>query len=128
MGSAFAGMNGADPNSGHLLPQQLLAPSPLVLPASGESGFDRLAPVDVQTTSAMLAGGGGSSGTLPTTSSGSLGSTMVGAAGGLQFDLVWDSSVSSAPAGFQVGRDRSGDIVHPDVFEPGDDHHRCRLG
>jgi hypothetical protein len=102
LASAFAGMNGADPNSGHLLPQQLLAPSPLVLPASGKSGFDQLSPpADVQTTSAMLAGGGGSSMTLPTTSSSSLGSTMVGAAGGLQFDLVWDSSVSSAPAGFR---------------------------
>jgi hypothetical protein len=102
LASAFAGMNGADPNSGHLLPQQLLAPSPLVLPASGKSGFDQLSPpADVQTTSAMLAGGGGSSMTLPTTSSSSLGSTMVGAAGGLQFDLVWDSSVSSAPAGFK---------------------------
>jgi hypothetical protein len=29
------------------------------------------------------------------------GSTLVGAAGGLEIDLVWDSSVSSAPSGFK---------------------------
>ena len=29
------------------------------------------------------------------------GSTLVGASGGLQFDLVWDPSVASAPAGFK---------------------------
>jgi hypothetical protein len=28
-------------------------------------------------------------------------STLVGAAGGLQIDLIWDSSVSSAPSGFE---------------------------
>src|SRR6202011_5158478 len=27
--------------------------------------------------------------------------TLVGAAGGLQFNLIWDVSVASAPAGFQ---------------------------
>jgi hypothetical protein len=103
LASAFVGVNGADPNSGHLLPRQELAPGPLVFsgPAFGETGSSQLSPpVDVQTTSATLAGGG-SNITRPATLSGSLGSTIVGAAGGLQFDLVWDSSVSSAPAGFE---------------------------
>jgi hypothetical protein len=57
-------------------------------------------------------GGGGGSTSGGTTSGGSTGgttggtttttsSTLVGTAGGLQFNLVWDSSVSSAPAGFK---------------------------
>ena len=38
-------------------------------------------------------GGGGGGGTAPTP-------TLVGASGGFQIDLIWDSSVNSAPSGF----------------------------
>jgi hypothetical protein len=44
-------------------------------------------------------GNGGGGGTPPPTP---LPGTLVGTAGGLQFDLVWDSNVASAPAGFQA--------------------------
>jgi hypothetical protein len=42
-------------------------------------------------------GGGGTPTPTPTTTS----STLVGTSGGLQFNLVWDSSVASAPSGFK---------------------------
>jgi hypothetical protein len=47
-------------------------------------------------------GGGGSTSTTSHASAAAPAATLVGAVGGLQFNLIWDSSVSSAPAGFQT--------------------------
>ena len=41
------------------------------------------------------------------------GSVLVGPSSRLQFHLVWDPSVSSAPAGFKGG----GGLLFPDVLE-----------
>jgi hypothetical protein len=45
--------------------------------------------------------GGGTTSASTTTTTSSTNSTLVGTAGGLQIDLVWDSSVTSAPSGFK---------------------------
>jgi hypothetical protein len=85
--------------------------SALAYAVIGESGFSpnfgnlppflNLGPSDHAQTTTSTSGAAGSSNTATTTNTSSLpASTLVGAPGGLQFDLVWDASASSAPAGF----------------------------
>jgi len=51
--------------------------------------------------SSSAAGGSSTHSLTSSTSGGTPAPTMVGNAGGLQFNLIWDSSVSAAPAGFE---------------------------
>src|SRR5574337_1944402 len=44
---------------------------------------------------------GAGGGAVTTTGTAALSPTLAGSSTGLQFDLVWDSSVASAPSGFQ---------------------------
>ena len=47
-------------------------------------------------------GGGGSTGSTSHATAAAPAPTLVGSSTGLQFNLIWDSSVASAPAGFQT--------------------------
>src|SRR5215471_20742736 len=58
---------------------------------------DKLAPVQ---SSHHGSGAGGSTSSYGRYGSSAPGPTLVGSAGGLQINLIWDSSVASAPAGF----------------------------
>jgi hypothetical protein len=46
------------------------------------------------------------------------GSAMVGTAGGLQIDLVWESSVNNAPAGSKSAATAAGSIDTADLSNP----------
>ncbi len=105
LASAFVAENGVSPEAGHLTPlQSLTSKSPFAVwsgtPGAtiGSAGLSAMSPVGA-------GGSGASSGTAlsaTTVTTEADGSVLVGAAGGLQFHLVWDSSVSTAPAGFET--------------------------
>jgi len=56
---------------------------------------------DNQSIQSAFSGGGSQSGGGAGGASGAPSSTLVGPGSGLQFDLIWDPSVASAPAGFK---------------------------
>jgi hypothetical protein len=89
LGSELRSWNGSSQSSRHG-PIELLSDNTLLSPLQNARGGH----------GGGGGGGGGSGGGTPTPTP--LPGTLVGTTGGLQFDLVWDSSVASAPTGFQT--------------------------